>query len=38
MVEETQGNSEIGMQADSFEEAEAQTDQDSSGFFDELEN
>ena len=38
MVEETQGNSEIGMQADSFEEAEARTDQDSSGFFDQLEN
>ena len=38
MVEETQGNSEIGMQADSFEEVEAQTGQDSSGFFDQLEN
>ena len=37
-MEETKGNSEIGMQADSFEEAEAQTDQDSSGFFDQLEN
>ena len=37
-MEETKGNSEIGMQADSFEEAEVQTDQDSSGFFDQLEN
>ena len=38
MVEETKGNSEIGMQADSFEEAEVQSDVDSSGFFDQLEN
>ena len=37
-MEETKGNSEIGMQADSFEEAEVQTDPDSSGFFDQLEN
>ena len=37
-MEETKGNSEIGMQADSFEEAEVQADPDSSGFFDQLEN
>ena len=38
MVEESQGNPEIGMTADSFEEAEAQTDSGSSEFFDQLEN
>ena len=37
-MEETKGNSEIGMQADSFEEAEVQTDSGSSEFFDQLEN
>ena len=35
---EEQGNPEIGMQADSFEAAEAQTDTGSSDFFDQLEN
>ena len=35
---EKQGNPEIGMQADSFEAAEAQTDSGSSDFFDKLEN
>ena len=35
---EEQGNPEIGMQADSFEAAEAQTDKGSSDFFDQLEN
>ena len=35
---EEQGNPEIGMQADSFEAAEAQTDSGSSDFFDQLEN
>ena len=38
MVEESQGNPEIGMAADSFEEAEVQTDSGSSEFFDQLEN
>ena len=38
MVEETKGNPEIGMQADSFEAAEAQTDTGSSDFFDQLDN
>ena len=38
MAEETKGNPEIGMQADSFEAAEAQTDTGSSAFFDQLEN
>jgi len=35
---EEQGNPEIGMQADSFEAAEAQTDTGSSDFFNQLEN
>ena len=35
---EEQGNPEIGMQADSFEAAEAQIDTGSSDFFDQLEN
>ena len=35
---EEQGNPEIGMQADSFEAAEAQTDTGSSDFFPRLEN
>ena len=35
---EEQGNPEIGMQADSFEAAEAQTDSGSSDFFNQLEN
>jgi len=35
---EEQGNPEIGMQADSFEDAEAQADTGSSDFFDQLEN
>ena len=35
---EKQGNPEIGMQADSFEVAEAQTDAGSSDFFNQLEN
>ena len=35
---EEQGNPEIGMQADSFESAEAQTDTGSSDFFNQLEN
>jgi hypothetical protein len=35
---EEQGNPEIGMQADSFEAAEAQTVSGSSDFFDQLEN
>ena len=35
---EEQGNPEIGMQADSFEAAEAKTDTGSSDFFDQLEN
>ena len=38
MVEESQGNPQIGMTADSFEEAEAQTDSGSSEFFDQLES
>ena len=38
MVEETKGNPEIGMQADSFEAAEAETTSGSSEFFDQLEN
>ena len=33
---EEQGNPNIGMQADSFEAAEAQTDTGSSDFFDQL--
>ena len=37
-MEETKGNSEIGMEADSFEEAEAKTSTGSSEFFDQLEN
>ena len=37
-MEEKQGNPEIGMTADSFEAAEAQTDSGSSEFFDQLEN
>lgn len=37
-MEEKQGNSEIGMQADSFEAAEAGTSTDSSAFFDQLDN
>ena len=36
--EESQGNPEIGMQADSFEDAEAQQDSGSNDFFDTLEN
>ena len=35
---EEQGNPEIGMQADSFEAAEAQSDTGSSDLFDQLEN
>ena len=37
-MEKKQGNSEIGMQADSFEAAEAGTSTDSSAFFDQLDN
>ena len=37
-MEKKQGNSEIGMQADSFEAAEAGTPTDSSAFFDQLDN
>lgn len=37
-MDEKQGNSEIGMQADSFEAAEAGTTTDSSAFFDQLDN
>ena len=36
--EESQGNPEIGMQADSFETAEAVQDSGSEDFFDQLEN
>ena len=36
--EESKGNPEIGMEADSFEAAEAQTDSGSSDFFPRLEN
>ena len=36
--EESQGNPEIGMQADSFETAEAVQDSGSENFFDQLEN
>tara|TARA_Y100001938_G_scaffold148311_1_gene231616 strand:- start:119 stop:1018 length:900 start_codon:yes stop_codon:yes gene_type:complete len=35
---ENQGNPEIGMQADSFETAEAQSNEGSAEFFDQLEN
>ena len=38
MAEDNTGNSEIGMQADSFEAAEAGTSSDSSQFFDQLEH
>ena len=36
--EESQGNPEIGMEADSFEAAEAAQDPGSEGFFNQLEN
>ena len=36
--EESQGNPEIGMQADTFEAAEASQSEGSEGFFEQLDN